>query len=56
MRISTSKSKVLALSRKLVDCPLCAGSESLPQIKEFKYLGVLFTSEGTMEWETGQRV
>jgi len=23
----------------------------LPQAKEFKYLGVLFTSEGKIEWE-----
>ena len=25
--------------------------ESLPEVKEFKYLGVLFMSEGKMEWE-----
>ena len=27
-----------------------------PQVKEFKYLGVLFSSEGTMEREVGRRV
>ena len=32
------------------------GNESLPQVKEFKYLGVLFSSEGTMEREMGRRV
>ena len=29
---------------------------SLPQVNEFKYLGVLFTSEGTMEQEIGRRI
>ncbi|KAK0156386.1 hypothetical protein N1851_000302 [Merluccius polli] len=29
----------------------CVGSELLPQVKEFKYLGILFTSEGKMERE-----
>ncbi len=33
MRISTSKSEALVLSRKLVDCPLQVGNESLPQEK-----------------------
>lgn len=23
----------------------------MPQVKEFKYLGVLFTTDGKMEWE-----
>ncbi|KAK5900174.1 hypothetical protein CesoFtcFv8_009574 [Champsocephalus esox] len=49
MRISTSKSEAMVLSRKPMDCPLQVGNESLPQVKEFKYLGVLFSSEGTME-------
>ncbi len=44
------------LMRKPVDCPLQVGNASLPQVKKFKYLGVLFTSEGTMERETGQRI
>ncbi|KAI3372723.1 hypothetical protein L3Q82_023184 [Scortum barcoo] len=30
-------------------CPLRVGGEVLPQVEEFKYLGVLFTSEGKME-------
>ncbi len=51
MMISTSKSEAMLLSRKPVDCPLRVGNESLPQVEEFKYLGVLFTSKGT----TGQR-
>ncbi|KAI3372530.1 hypothetical protein L3Q82_023015 [Scortum barcoo] len=46
MRISTSKSEAMVLDRKRVACPLWVGGEVLPQVEEFKYLGVLFTSEG----------
>ncbi|KAL3043760.1 hypothetical protein OYC64_003589 [Pagothenia borchgrevinki] len=46
----------MVLSRKPMDCPLQVGNESLPQVKEFKYLGVLFSSEGTMEREMGRRI
>ena len=56
MRISTSKSEAMVLSRKPVDCLLRAGNESLPQVKEFKYLRVLFTSEGMMGREIYWRV
>ncbi len=41
----------MVLSRKRVECPLWVGDEILPQVEEFKYLGVLFTSEGRMERE-----
>lgn len=33
----------------ITDCPLWVRSESLPQVKEFKNLKVLFTSEGKVE-------
>jgi len=46
MRVSTSKSVAMVLCRKTVESSLRVGSELLPQVKEFKYLGVLFTSEG----------
>ncbi|KAI3370271.1 hypothetical protein L3Q82_025053 [Scortum barcoo] len=46
MRISTSKSEAMVLDWKRVACPLQVGGEVLPQVEEFKYLGVLFTSEG----------
>ena len=39
-----------------MDCLLRAGNESLPQVKEFKYLRVLFTSEGMMGCEIDRRV
>ena len=56
MRISTSKSETMVLSWKRVECPLRVGNEILPQVEEFKYLGVLFTSEGRMEREIDGRI
>ncbi|CAM4686216.1 unnamed protein product [Leuciscus chuanchicus] len=56
MRISTSKSEAMVLSRKKVACLLQVGGEFLPQVEEFKYLGVLFTSEGRMEREIDRRI
>ncbi|KAI3371780.1 hypothetical protein L3Q82_024339 [Scortum barcoo] len=43
-------------NRKRVACPLRVGGEVLPQVEEFKYLGVLFTSEGKMEREIDRRI
>ncbi|TWW54834.1 hypothetical protein D4764_0259720, partial [Takifugu flavidus] len=51
MRISTSRSEAMVLARKKVECLLWVGEEVLPQVEEFKYLGILFTSEGRMERE-----
>ncbi|KAK3510452.1 hypothetical protein QTP70_006835 [Hemibagrus guttatus] len=51
MRVSTSKSEAVVLNRKKVACTLQVGGEVLPQVEEFKYLGVLFTSEGRMDHE-----
>ncbi|MDG2555420.1 reverse transcriptase domain-containing protein [Vibrio parahaemolyticus] len=56
MRVSTSKSEVMILCWKVVYCLLWVGRELLPQVREFKYLGVLFTSEGRMEREMDRRV
>ncbi|CAM4611183.1 unnamed protein product [Leuciscus chuanchicus] len=56
MRISISKSEAMVLSWKRVACPLQVGGEFLPQVEEFKNLGVLFTSEGRMEWEIDRRI
>ena len=41
---------------KTVECSLRVGEEVLPQVKEFKYLGVLFTSEGRMGREMDRRI
>ena len=56
MRISTSKSESMVLNRKRVECTLRVGDEILPQVEEFKYLGVLFTSKGRLEREIDRRV
>ncbi|TWW54336.1 hypothetical protein D4764_06G0008300 [Takifugu flavidus] len=44
MKISTSKSEAMVLNRKKVECLLRVKEEILPQVEEFKYLWVLFTS------------
>ncbi|KAI3367955.1 hypothetical protein L3Q82_026785, partial [Scortum barcoo] len=46
----------MVLDRKRVACPLQVGGEVLPQVEEFKYLGVLFTSEGKIEREIDRRI
>ncbi|KAK0137077.1 hypothetical protein N1851_026739 [Merluccius polli] len=56
MKVSTSKSEAMVLCRKMVDCSFQVGSEFLPQVKEFKYLWILFTSEGKMEREMDRRI
>ncbi|TWW81090.1 hypothetical protein D4764_01G0009050 [Takifugu flavidus] len=50
MKISTSKSEAMVLNRKKMECLL------LPQVEEFNYLGVLFTSERRMEQEIDRRI
>ncbi|KAK3528482.1 hypothetical protein QTP70_000305 [Hemibagrus guttatus] len=54
MRVSTSKSEAMVLDQKKVACTLQV--EVLPQVEEFKYLGVLFTSEGRMDREIDRRI
>ncbi|TWW77544.1 hypothetical protein D4764_12G0009340 [Takifugu flavidus] len=56
MKISTSKSEAMVLNRKKVECLLWVKEEILPQVEEFKYLRVLFTSEGRMEQEINRRI
>ncbi|TWW77646.1 hypothetical protein D4764_12G0010360 [Takifugu flavidus] len=56
MKISTSKSEAMVLNRKKVECLLWVKEETLPQMEEFKYLGVLLTSEGRMEQEIDRRI
>ena len=51
MKISTSKFETMALCQKRVEYPLQVGSEILPQVEEFKYIGGLFMSDGLMEQE-----
>ncbi|TWW75399.1 hypothetical protein D4764_13G0000610 [Takifugu flavidus] len=49
--ISISKSEAMVLAWKKVECLLRVWEEVLPQVEKFKYLGILFTSEGRMERE-----
>ncbi|KAK3507141.1 hypothetical protein QTP70_008535 [Hemibagrus guttatus] len=56
MRVSTSKSEAMDLDRKKVACTLQVGGEFLPQVEEFKYLRVLFMSEGRMDCEIDRRI
>ncbi|KAK3506845.1 hypothetical protein QTP70_029252 [Hemibagrus guttatus] len=53
LRVSTSKSEDMVLDRKKVACTLQVGGELLPQVEEFKYLGVLFTR---MECDIDRRI
>ncbi|KAK3513082.1 hypothetical protein QTP70_000981 [Hemibagrus guttatus] len=56
MRVNTSKSEAMVLDRKKVACTLQVGGDLLPQVEEFKYLGVLFTSKGRMDCEIDRRI
>ena len=51
MKIITSKTEVLHLSRNPVHCFLQIGGVSLKQVKKFKYLGVAFMSDGRQDEE-----
>ncbi|KAK3558298.1 hypothetical protein QTP86_014684 [Hemibagrus guttatus] len=51
-----SRSLVRIASCKSDLFPVQVGGEFLPQVKEFKYLGVLFTSEGRMDHEIDRRI
>ena len=46
----------MVLSQKRGECSLWVGNEILPQVEEFEYLGVLFTSKGRMEREIDGRI
>ncbi|KAK3517857.1 hypothetical protein QTP70_021002 [Hemibagrus guttatus] len=51
-----AESRRQRLDRKKVACTLQVGGEVLPQVEEFKYLRVLFTSEGRMDREIDRRI
>ena len=55
MKISISKTKILNLSKNLVQCFLQVGGVSLQQVEKFKYLGVAFTSDGKQDEELDSR-
>jgi len=51
MKVSSSKFEPMVLNRIKVECSLQVADESLPQAEEFKYLGILFTSDGRLDRE-----
>ena len=55
MKISTSKTEVLHLSRNFVQCSLQVGGLSLKQVEKFKYLGVVFSSDERRDEELDVR-
>ncbi|KAK3506289.1 hypothetical protein QTP70_009509 [Hemibagrus guttatus] len=56
LRVSTSKSEAMVLDWKKVACTLQVGGERVAQMEEFKYLGVLCTSEGRMAREIDRQI
>jgi len=46
MKISTKNTEVFYLSRNPRQCTLQVRSNTLQQMEKFKYLGVVFTSDG----------
>ena len=45
----------MVLTWKRMACSLQVRGEDLPQVEKFKYLGVLFTSDGKRDCEIGRR-
>ena len=56
MRVSTSKTEVMVLSRQPENCTLHVDGVQLRQVEEFKYLGILFTSDGRQDREISRRI
>ena len=56
MKVSSSKSKAMVLSQEKVEISVWVGDESLPQAEEFKYLGILFMSDGRLVGEMDRRI
>ena len=55
MKISVSKTEILHLSRNSVQCSMQVGGVPLKQVEKFKYLEVLFTSDGRQKKELDVR-
>ena len=55
MKISTTKTEILHLSRNSDQCVLQVNGATLKQVEKFKYLGVAFTSDGRQDEELDTR-
>ena len=51
MKISTSKTEILHLSRMPRKCNVQVAGRTLKQVEKFKYLGIVFTSDGKQDEE-----
>jgi len=49
MKASLSKSEATVLNWKKMECSLRVKDECLPQAEEFKYVDILFISDGRLE-------
>ena len=56
MRISTAKTESMVFSRHPLDCTLYVNGVQIRQAQEFKYLGVMFTSDGRQDREIDRRI
>ena len=56
MKISTKNTKVLCLSTKPTQYIRQVSGNTLQQVEKFKYLGVVFTSDGTRSEETDTQI
>jgi hypothetical protein len=56
MRINTAKTETLVISRNTVECTLHVSGVQLQQVEKFKYLGVLFASDGSWDQEIDRRI
>src|SRR5699024_1416738 len=56
MKVSTEKTEVMVLSRPATDCTLHVSGVQLRQVQEFKYLGVLFASDGRQDRKIDRRI
>jgi exonuclease III len=56
MRINTTKTEALVVSRTPVQCALHVSGASLKQVEKYKYLGVSFTSNGKWNTEIDRRI
>ncbi|CAM1319476.1 Uncharacterised protein r2_g2780 [Pycnogonum litorale] len=56
MKISVAKTETLLLSRRPGQCTLHVSGVPLEQVEKFKYLGVVFTSDGRRDIELDTRI
>ena len=56
MRISTSKTEAMVVSRAPSQCTLHVSGVPLKQVERFKYLGFTFTSDGKTDTEIDSRI